>query len=985
MSGSNTHTNPLLREGTTQAQRLLEALIPENVKIHELSTEDWLHFARDFATQLNYYKLDKIDIPNGDWEDFFVAKDEIQNFLTTIDTGNTEPHISLFIAFLQLLSHPQNSLNQIPKRHLDFYYKEVLRTEPKSFTPDTVHLIFQLAKNTLSELVESKSGLEAGKDSLGQVMHYELDDEIVVNTAQIQSIKSFQKDANVLKYIAEPQLIEDQESWSAFGDEAWSESNVEILLSSDILRLNEGERVIKLNWTVNEAFKFEGKVYAQLTTEAGWTDPINITEFGDVSKTTWEFTLNEDVDPISPFISEVHELNLETEKPILKIYFDKTTDYGLLKDLIIKDINIEVEVFGVTQIELENVAGQILPDKPFMPFGSRPNINAALKINVPEFDKKYITNFQVNMPWMNMPADFNTHYDAYKTEIDAQKTSLKTNVGLYFGHYPGYILDSFFNFTSGDGGGDEITINREDFKINVSSAYNGTSDSISMFSTGQPIIDIDTDPNNEIYKSSEISVQLLSSFYHDLYNAIYVSVITSAGATNSAVDASALPKEPYTPMLDGLTMNYKASASLLGIDSNQANSVQLFQSTPFGTKQTSPDQPLIFSVLNHQLYLGLRDVDVKDVVSILFQIAEGTENPDESNFGPDESIGWYVLTTDDIWEPLDDDAIVSNNTNNFLQSGIVKLTIPDKAVKSHSFLDDGLVWIKCELKKKPESVSQFISIHTQAVRATFVDQGNALDQLSLGLSPSSISQLAKRKSKIKKVEQPYASFGGVSIESDPDFYRRISERLRHKDRALNIWDFEHMILQAFPQLYKVKCLNHTKIISGKVHEIYPGSVSIAVIPQIKDLGSDYKLQPKVSQNTKDLIKAYLIPKSGLHIELDVVNPIYEDVKFEFKIKFLKGLDFNYYQNQVQDDLKSFVAPWIKDESASDISFGRTLYSFEVINFLENLSYVDYIEDFFMRHKILEQPWEIKELIEPSSALAVLVPSDSHNILEAQAC
>ncbi|NUO02625.1 MAG: hypothetical protein HUU01_18620 [Saprospiraceae bacterium] len=37
-----------------------------------------------------------------------------------------EPHIALFIAFLNLFRHAQDSLNEIPRRHLDFYYDCVL-------------------------------------------------------------------------------------------------------------------------------------------------------------------------------------------------------------------------------------------------------------------------------------------------------------------------------------------------------------------------------------------------------------------------------------------------------------------------------------------------------------------------------------------------------------------------------------------------------------------------------------------------------------------------------------------------------------------------------------------------------------------------------------------------------------------------------------------------------------------------------------------
>ena len=55
----------------------------------------------------------------------------------------------------------------------------------------------------------------------------------------------------------------------------------------------------------------------------------------------------------------------------------------------------------------------------------------------------------------------------------------------------------------------------------------------------------------------------------------------------------------------------------------------------------------------------------------------------------------------------------------------------------------------------------------------------------------------------------------ISKEAKPsrsealEYYRRISERLRHKNRAITSWDYEQIILENFPEVFKVKCLNST--------------------------------------------------------------------------------------------------------------------------------------------------------------------------------
>jgi hypothetical protein len=54
---------------------------------------------------------------------------------------------------------------------------------------------------------------------------------------------------------------------------------------------------------------------------------------------------------------------------------------------------------------------------------------------------------------------------------------------------------------------------------------------------------------------------------------------------------------------------------------------------------------------------------------------------------------------------------------------------------------------------------------------------------------------------------PYSSFGGRETEDTTEFYQRVSERLRHKERAITIFDYERLVLESFPEVYKVECVN----------------------------------------------------------------------------------------------------------------------------------------------------------------------------------
>lgn len=993
MSSSCEHSNPLVREGTTQVQRLLDALVPENVKLHDLSTEDWMAFAKDYASLINYFKLTDANAPDGDWENFFPEKDEIEATLGNYFEGTVEPHLALFISFLKLLAYPQQSLNGIPKRHLDFYYRDVLQLSPKAFSPDTVHVIFELAKNASAEIVGKNSTLEAGKDGEGNSRNYAMDGDFVANQVQVAAMHSIYTDEdNKLKYALQPNTIDGLEepleedlTWSAFGNEDWPLTDLEIALTGEIFRLKEGTRTITLTWGFSKKLNLNGSIYASLTTEEGWAEEIQIppNQITGVANDQWNITIPADVSSITSYQEDVHLKRIQTTYPVLKLRFDNPDDYKEAKSIVISKIDVSVQVQGATDLVIENVLGSISPDKPFMPFGPRPKKNSAMTIENKEFIGKQIESFQLNFNWLDVPPNLTNHYSLYKDAIDAQKNNESNNSGYlqFHTYFTDFYLEGNPIVISGDTASKiEPDPMREDFQLEVTSPFQSGEDQAKMF---DPSPQADISAPLETTKGGEITVRLKESFYHDLYNRIYVSTVTSANG--AAIAPEDLPNEPYTPLVDSLTLDYSATAST---SFNDDDALQLIHLNPFGSTVITPEsneKTLLPNYRYNHFYIGLSNAQARDMVSILFQVAEGSEDPALSSFDASNGIQWSVLTdADNPWKNLTEEHIIQNTTNNFLRSGLIQFSLPKESATTNKLLDDGLIWLRAELRKAPEAIARFVGVHTQASTATFEDHGNIYDHLDTGLPAGEIKQLAQRKSKIKAVHQPYASFGGRNTETDTDFYRRISERLRHKDRALTIWDYEHLTLEAFPQLYKVKGLNHTKFENNKVDELCPGHITLVVVPKVTDANAAFGLYPSVSQNTKDEIKNYLLPKQGLHVNLEVANPIYELVQFNFKVRFYDGYDFNFYLSLLKQDLTALLAPWAFDETA-EIKFNNTLYEYDVINFIENLTYVDFLEDFKMNHIPREGVVNPEKRITPTNTLAVLAPAQEHVITETLIC
>ena len=93
-----------------------------------------------------------------------------------------------------------------------------------------------------------------------------------------------------------------------------------------------------------------------------------------------------------------------------------------------------------------------------------------------------------------------------------------------------------------------------------------------------------------------------------------------------------------------------------------------------------------------------------------------------------------------------------------------------------------------------------ILVAAQAFKATFIDKGNDPAFPAKVLPAGTISKLDQPDAAVKKIIQPFSTFGGRAAERSETFYTRVSERLRHKDRAIAMWDYERLVLEAFPQI-----------------------------------------------------------------------------------------------------------------------------------------------------------------------------------------
>ena len=203
--------------------------------------------------------------------------------------------------------------------------------------------------------------------------------------------------------------------------------------------------------------------------------------------------------------------------------------------------------------------------------------------------------------------------------------------------------------------------------------------------------------------------------------------------------------------------------------------------------------------------------------------------------------------------------------------------------------------------------------------------------------------------------------------------------MRHKDRAITLWDYERLILEAFPQIYKAKCLNHTHYepteSGGTYKELAPGHVTIVTIPNLQFSNLRNPLRPYTSLGLLEEIKAFLKKRLSCFVTLHVRNPQFEDVSTDFKVRLHDGFDESFYTNQLKEEITRFLSPWAFSEGGNP-SFSGKIYKSALINFVEERPYVDYVTDFELFHVFVDsngskQTIE-KDGVEGSKAVSILV-------------
>ncbi len=403
------------------------------------------------------------------------------------------------------------------------------------------------------------------------------------------------------------------------------------------------------------------------------------------------------------------------------------------------------------------------------------------------------------------------------------------------------------------------------------------------------------------------------------------------------------PNEPYTPTarLTGVDYVTVDEWSLAGT----GRSLRFFHVEPFGVRELSGISEgrasFVPSIENEgYLYIGIRNLNVPGSISILFQVDEARADPDAQ---PSEGIQWHYLS-DGEWLPFKETTI-EDDTDALLRSGIIVFSIPEEASLTHQRMPSGLHWIRGSVINNAGGVAWIKGLHAQAVAAV-LDVSATFDNAHLkgGLPPDSITRLQPSPLEVRELVQPYPSFGGREQETPSAFRTRVSERLRHKNRAITPRDIEYLVLEVFPDVAFVRCLSHTSLnpaLDEEIQRTMPGHFTVIIVGQTQHPN---QLVPRFSAARLTEIMNYLRTRTSPFITLVVRNPEVISISLHFEVAFQGTGSFEFFRNQLSTDLRGYLSPWTKAQGNVPSLSGQ-VYRSSAEAFVTSLSYVDHVEGF----------------------------------------
>lgn len=607
--------------------------------------------------------------------------------------------------------------------------------------------------------------------------------------------------------------------------------------------------------------------------------------------------------------------------PVVQLLLDDRSrlfPFSLLQRLRLHGVALAVEVAGLRDVRLGNQLGRIDASKPFTPLGPLPQPGDWLVFSHPELSAKPLQQLSVDLHWARLPAGgFGLHYAGYPDERP-RGDAIRVRTGVLTG-----------GGWSEEGEGDLALFELDAASVEQPDRRLCFDPQALLRHRPSPEPPGDFDLTK---RQGHFRLRLdrpAQAFGHAQHPLLLTEVLTRNARTKKP---QPLPNPPYTPLLDAFRLNYSSSATIPARSTAATGCGVLLHVTPFGRHPVSawPADAAVHLLPpwpgDAQLAIGLVGACAEGSLSLMVRLR--AESAQESLGRPQPTLRWEAWCGN-RWRALEPHRTLLDETEGFLRSGIVLLELPPGMTADCPSLPAGCHWLRLVGDGALDLLAGLQGVWTNGVTAELV--GPALEAPLPALSVRSALDTVPG---LGAVHQPWPSRGSTPDETDAAWITRASERIRHRGRVGTAWDCERIVLQEFPEVFKVRCVPAALACHGVTTVVV-----VPALPAGREVEGDE--QPRLDAATLAQIRRHLRERMPPGTDLVVRNAVYERVQVRCSLVLRPGEPVGARARAISASLRRWLSPWC--DGGLTARFDWSLAEDEVAAYLRTLPGVERVE------------------------------------------
>jgi len=472
---------------------------------------------------------------------------------------------------------------------------------------------------------------------------------------------------------------------------------------------------------------------------------------------------------------------------------------------------------------------------------------------------------------------------------------------------------------------------------------------------------------------------------------LYPNVVSDIALQNALniinkKDPIASANPPFVPQLIAFSANYSASYQYTfnAAGTSATYPIQCYLYAPFanyrvydssqpstgytytigGTGISEPPSGIsLWAPVNYKgyLFLELSNLQPANALNIFFGMARNFTT------GPRGGSPDYYYISNTGWKTL---PILSDGTDNFSCSGIIKVNVPDDISNSGTVMPGNNYWFCIAVNDDPASYSQTVFLKTNGFTAQRTGDFTSMRTAPL-IATATISKPQSAIPQIATTVQPFPSFGGKAAEDHDQMSLRVSNRLKTKDRVASPEDYFRLISQHYNDIYYTKPIFDAK---SKTTNVY-------VVKAYDHWTDTSAFLPMISTCQEDYITTFLQARTSIFTNVNVANFEFQYLRIVANISISDDFEALSMQKNISLALDIFLSPWISSDDPQ-IIIDQEISDTQVADLIRNIPAVMGVSNIYFQTWMANTPPDTstnKRTVAPLAAAALMVSSMDHQI------